>query len=532
MQKENRVVVLARNETTYGVDAIAAAIAANASDPVNNPHPYNTDALLCAELDVSTDTSTLERGNYNPSLSPDQTGVGRVLGRMTFRTELRSSGAVGVAPRIGRLFKACNMAETIIPATAAAMIGTPVAGPTSVSAGITAFIASLAKTTPPNTCFDTYRLTVTTAGAAAASQAIVTSAGFPEYDGTVMDSATHAAVTSSAAGTVTVGGTTIAPTFTLAGAFAIYDFVEIFVGGVRFYDQFAAGDTVATVATRLAASIAADARFVGTAAAAGAITVALSAAAGPKAMNGAITLGASGAVITPGAWVGNTALGDTVDIPLRRSGVRYDPVSDNGSSITLWAFLDGSLFRLRGARGSWAVSGQAAQYATITWTFTGVYVDPIDLALPTTLSYETSKPYKVELAALALYGLNATLAKASRFSMDIANEVAPKDNINADEAYDEVMITGRAPVAGADPESYKPSVYNPWARLRREDTTRFHVAVGRKGGAANTVRLQADNANLTAVPFANRQKIRAYDHQLRLARKSSIGDDELFVHFG
>lgn len=532
MQKENRVVVLARVEQTYGVDAIAAQIAANLADAVNNPHPYQTDAILCAELDVATDTNVLERGNYNPSLSNEQTGVGRILGRMSFRTELRSSGVLGVAPRIGRLFKGCNMSETVIPAGAASQISNPVAGPNSTSAGMTALIASLTKTTAPATCYDTYRVTVTTGGAAAAAQGIVTGSGFPEYDGTVMDSASHTAITSSVAGTVTVGGTTVAPTFTLAGAFAVNDFIELFVGGVRFYEQFVAGDTNNAVATRLAALIAADPRFPGTAAAAGTITVALSAAAGPKALNAALTLGLSGAVVTPGAWAGNVVAGESFEVTLRRPGVRYDPVSDGGPSLTLWAFLDGSLFRLRGARGSWSVAGQAAQYATVTWTFTGVYVDPIDMPLPTTLNYEESKPYKVEVAALALYGLNATLAKASRFSMDIANEVVPKDNINADEAYDEVIITSRAPVAGADPESYKPSVYNPWARLRREDTTRFHVSVGRKGGPANTVRLQADSANLTAVPFANRQRIRAYDHQMRLARKSAVGDDELFVHFG
>lgn len=530
--KENRVVVLARAETTYGVDAIAAQIAANLADNTQ-AHPYQTDAILCAELEVSTDTDVLERGNYNPSLSPDVTGVGRVLGRFSFRTELRSSGILGTAPRIGRLFKGCGMSETVIPAGAASQIGNGVLGPNSVSAGILAFAGGMVKTTAPTGYYDTYRLTVTTAGVAAAAKAIVTGVGFPQYDGTVMDSASHTAVTNSVLGTVTVGGTVVAPTFTFAGAFAVNDFVELFIGGVRFYEQWVAGDTIAAIQARLRTKIIADARYSTTGAAvAGVLTIALSAAAGEQAMNAAITLGASGAVITPNAWAGAAVAGDTVEFTLRRPGVRYDPVSDDATSLTLWALLDGSLFRLRGARGSWSVQGQAAQYATVTWTFTGIYVDPIDMALPSNLAYEESKPYKVEVAQLALYGLANNLACASRFTMDIANEVSAKDCINADEAYDGIQITSRQPVAGCDPDAYKPSVYNPWARLRREDTTRFHVAVGAKGGAANTVRLQADRANITAAPFANRNRIRAYDHQLRLARKTALGDDELFVHFG
>jgi hypothetical protein len=532
MLKENRVVVLARVETTYGVDAVQAAIAANGADPVNNPHPYSTDALLCAELDVSNDLSVLERGNYNPSLSSESTGVGRVLGRMAFRTELRASGVLGTPPRIGRLFRACGMAETIVSAGAASQIGTPVAVAGSTSAGMAAFVAGLAKTTPPNQCFDTYRLTVTTGGAAAAAMALVTSPGFSEYDGAVLDAPSHSAVTNSLLGSVAVGGTLVAPTFTFTGTFAINEFIEIFFGGIRFYYQVVNGDTNASIATAMAALIGADARLTGVAAA-GVITGGLRGTAPPKAMNAAITLGASGAVVTPNAWAGNVVAGEACEITLRRNGVRYDPISDNVPSLTLWAFLDGALYRLLGARGTWSTTGEAAQYPTVTWTFTGIYQDPIDQVLPSTqLAYETSKPYKVELAQLALYGLGQTLAKASRFSMDFANTVEAKDNINASEAYDEVQITARQPVAGCDPEAYKPSVYNPWARMRREDTTKFHVAIGIRGGVGNIVRLRADRASLTNVPFANRNNIRAYDHQMRLARVSSAGDDELYVHFG
>jgi hypothetical protein len=347
-----------------------------------------------------------------------------------------------------------------------------------------------------------------------------------------MESTAHSGLTNSAAGTITIGGTVIAPTFTLAGTFAVNDYVELFVGGIRYYDQFAQGETIAVVATRLAAAIDADARLTA-AAAAGVITVGLSAGAGPKPLTaGTFALGNSGAVVTIGAFAGTLTAGESFEITLRRSGVTYLPISDDGPSLTLWAFLDGALFRLRGARGSWAASGEAARYPGLAWTFTGIYVDPIDMALPTTLQYEESKPYKVEVAELAIYGMGGQLACASRFAMDIANEVAVRECINAEEAYDGVQIVSRAPTAGADPEAYKPSVYNPWSRLRRGDTTRFHVAVGKKGGPANTVRLQANAANYTGAPFAARNRIRSYDLGLRLARVSALGDDELSIHFG
>ena len=141
--KERKTLLLARNESTYGTDAILAALG-------SNPAPKQTDAILCSNFDVQTNADQLTRENYSPSLSQEASGIGRVLGQMTFTTELRASGVLGTPPRIGRLFKGCGMAETIIPNTAAATIGSPVGLAANASAGIVATMGAFAKTTAPN----------------------------------------------------------------------------------------------------------------------------------------------------------------------------------------------------------------------------------------------------------------------------------------------------------------------------------------------------------------------------------------------
>lgn len=525
-QKQDRVALLARNEGTYGVDAIAPNLGAS-------PSAYQTDALLVSDLDIVVNADTLERPNYSPSLSPDSTGIGRMLAQLTFRTELRASGQLGVAPRIGRLLKACGTAETTIAAGAATQISNGVAGPSNSTASIASIISGLTKTTAPTTIYDTYRITVTTGGAPATAKYIVTSQGFPEGDASVLNSLVHTYATNSLAGVITIGGTLQAPTFTFSGTWALNDFIEIFVGGIRFWYQVQSGDTVTVIATAIKTLMLADGRFTGTNNSAGVLTVALTAANGEittSASTQAVTLGNSGAVITLPVWTGSVNAGEYFEVTLRRPGVRYDPVSDNHSSCTFYVYLDGSLHRLRGGRGTFSIEGAAAQYPMISWTFTCIYDDPIDGALPTSLSFEMSKPWKVELAQLNIFGLPN--ACASRFTFDVANELAPKDCINASEAYDEITINDRVPTLGADPESTKASIFHPWTRMRREDTSRFHVAVGVRGGTGNIVRIQANRTSYTGAPFANRNKIRAHNYGFRAARVSGAGDDEFMMHFG
>ena len=530
-QKERKTLLLARIESTYGLDSILAAQIAGA-----NPLPKATDAILCSNFDVQTNADTLQRENYSASLSPDAAGVGRVLGQMTFSTEARASGTFGVAPRIGRLYKACGMAETTVPETAAASIGTPVGHAINSSTGILTAIGAVAKTTMPTSRFDRYRVTYVTGGAAGTAAFVVTGRGHHEGDASTLDSLEHKVWTNSVDGLVAVGGTLIAPTFTFSGTFLEFDMFEIFVGGVRFYYQVPAGGPAAlpaAIATAVAAVIDPDTRLAATAAA-GVVSVTMAAgvvqtsvATGSQTIN----LGQSGAVITHPFLTGPVIAGEGFEVQLRRPGVRYDPVSDNVSSLTIWAYLDGSLYRIRGARGTWSMTGQAAQYPMISWTFTGLYADPIDAPIPSGVQFENSQVFKVELSELALTGLSTAAAIAQQFTFDMGNTVGPNDNINAEEAFNFVEITGRQATAGCNPETDKPSKFSAWSRMRRGETSQMGVTVGKRGGRGNQIRIQADRASYTGAPFSNRNGNRAMDFGFNLARVSSDGDDEIHVTF-
>jgi hypothetical protein len=95
---KTRAIVLAKVEASYGVDPTPTAA---------------LNAILCEEPEIETIAKKLERNhtrsNYGANV-PVNVGEGC---KITFGTEVKGSGALGVAPEIGPLLRACNFTETI-----------------------------------------------------------------------------------------------------------------------------------------------------------------------------------------------------------------------------------------------------------------------------------------------------------------------------------------------------------------------------------------------------------------------------------
>lgn len=99
MSLERKSLILVKIEATYGVDP--------------TPAPA-TDAILCGAVGYEILGRSLERDVVLPyfgKLSP--ANVGEAI-KLTIPLEIRGAGgAADVIPRIGRLFRACNLAETV-----------------------------------------------------------------------------------------------------------------------------------------------------------------------------------------------------------------------------------------------------------------------------------------------------------------------------------------------------------------------------------------------------------------------------------
>ncbi len=95
---KNKAVILAKIETTYGVDPTPTAA-------------LNT--ILCGDLDFEVLDSKVERNNIKPNFGAQRfvaIGEGQ---KLSFSVELKGSGAAGTPPEIGPLLRACNFTQTI-----------------------------------------------------------------------------------------------------------------------------------------------------------------------------------------------------------------------------------------------------------------------------------------------------------------------------------------------------------------------------------------------------------------------------------
>jgi len=509
--------LLGKIETTTGTDAMPNAV---------------SDAFLVGDLDIQLDTTALERNVFRTSFSPVPTGVGRKVVNVNFSHEIKSSGDVGVTrPKLGALLRACGMKEVLITAGAANQIGTPI--PFGSVKGAT---VAFAKTTVPSALFGSYLIEVVTGGASATAAVQVSRWGSGEIDSTVLlNTRREARVNDSSLTTLTLGGTTAVPTFTVAGSPTEGDQLYAVIGGEVFYYEVTAADeasgtAVDDVAAALAALIDADARLTA-AAVAGVITVGFTSGAVTTVLTSGSTvldLGASGAQITP-TWTGDLVEGQKWIVQLYEEGYTYTPTSkaSESNTATLYVFKDGILHKVTACIGTVTFTGEAGAVAVANFEFQGNYLDPVEEPTPLDAVFEETVPQQVELAQMSIWGDNDFCAQS--FTYTLGNQINLKECINAADGFNGALITGREPTANLNPAATYEAYTGMWANFSRSIQFPIHTRVGSEEG--NIVRFYSDRVNYTGLTYGDRNGTVTLEATFSLNGVAQVGDDELRVVF-
>ena len=233
------------------------------------------------------------------------------------------------------------------------------------------------------------------------------------------------------------------------------------------------------------------------------------------------TLGTKGLTVTP-VFTGALVEGQRWVVWLRPAGQVLQPESTNFKSLSLALYLDGTEHTISGAYGTFSITADAGNYAKVKWDFTGQYVAPTDVALPTNAVFETTLPPMVQLARLNVDGFVATV---SSMSFTQGNDIQPRPDVNNTDGYNGVRLVSRKPEFGIDPEADLVANHDFWGRMASATQMPFEMRIGTVVG--NTVWLMAPNTQYSKMTYKDRQGIRAYDAGLAPARSS--GDDELFI---
>ena len=97
-RKVRNTAILAKIETTYGVDSTPTGLA---------------DALLISDASFNISYNNVDRANIRGFFGADAQLAGTRYVEMSFGVEISGSGAVGTAPAWGKLLRACAFAETV-----------------------------------------------------------------------------------------------------------------------------------------------------------------------------------------------------------------------------------------------------------------------------------------------------------------------------------------------------------------------------------------------------------------------------------
>lgn len=233
-------------------------------------------------------------------------------------------------------------------------------------------------------------------------------------------------------------------------------------------------------------------------------------------------VGASGLTVTP-TFTGTLVEGQKWVIWLFPTSSILQPVSDDFQSITLEMNKDGVRHFMPGAFGTFEITATAGEYATVSWTFMGLYVAPTDAVAPAVI-YERTLPPMVELARLRVDGFYAIV---ETLSFNQSNDVQIRPDVSSAEGIIGYRIVNRAPEGGINPEATLVADNDFWGDMTEARRMPLQMRVGQQPG--NTVWMVAPGVQYTGLTYADRNGILTYDAGLMFP--AYLNNDEIFFVF-
>ena len=223
------------------------------------------------------------------------------------------------------------------------------------------------------------------------------------------------------------------------------------------------------------------------------------------------------------------AFGETIDPGV---SVTYAPVSASIPSMTV-ELREGStdntvkIKKILGARANVTFEGEKGGIFLANFVFTGVYVEPTEGATQFTTPAITVDPEPFLNAGLSFHGVSTV--KLENVTIDMANIMAPRNNVTAATGNDSVLITGRVPVGTIDPEIDDIATINFFNRWTQNTEGALTFNLGASAGNVTTFTMPA--TQILDVSEDDREGIRVESIDLKLNGSVAAGNDELSIVF-
>jgi len=175
--------------------------------------------------------------------------------------------------------------------------------------------------------------------------------------------------------------------------------------------------------------------------------------------------------------------------------VDYTPHSDavNAKSLTIYYYIDGELYKIVGAVGTFKINGQVGSFPTIDFTFKGKLLSASDSPMPSSVSFESTKPVPFQNVQFTLDGNNSFVC--SQLTVDINNTISERPDIQEPDGVKGFFISDRSPNGYIDPERVLRATYDLFGKFKAGTEGSMSAVVGTTPG--NIVEITAPAVQYT-----------------------------------
>ena len=217
--------------------------------------------------------------------------------------------------------------------------------------------------------------------------------------------------------------------------------------------------------------------------------------------------------------------GATATVTSSNTAYVYRPASPTPAeqaSVFIRYDLDGNLHTIPGARGTFSLSLTRSEIPRINFTMSGLWADPTDDG-PISGTALDLQPSPALSAQMLIGGLDMTEIAVNSLQVDLANDVQPREDIQAADGFHSFLVVGRDPTGSVDPETADLGDFNPYTDWSAGNLIPIAAGIGNARGSRVRVVLPA--TQYTQLPYAERNGIATY----QLGFRATGNDDELMV---
>lgn len=236
-----------------------------------------------------------------------------------------------------------------------------------------------------------------------------------------------------------------------------------------------------------------------------------------------VELAGSGAAGTAPKWAPLLMACGFSETLVASTTATYQPISTGDTTVTLYGYLDGLLFKMLGCKGTVSFEMNSKQIPVMKFKFIGEYSTPTDTAFPSGMVFTGfQKPLTVGKVNTPTFTIHGLAGVCQNLGFDVANNLVYRDLIGASGPYS----SDRKPVGNATIEVPTVAAAN-FAEIARLGTEgALQVIHGTVAG--NIIQIDMPKTQINAAPsISNDNELAMLG--LAFSINPNAGNDEIVI---